>query len=250
MLPLVLAQAHTLRIPIVPLLTLVQALRTGRTHELPQHLLCLSFDDGHDMDFVDVQHPTHGTQPSFASIMRESERITGTLLHATSFVIASPLARAQIQEHEMLGYPWMSDRWWNAAVASQHFHIASHSYDHLSPSVDAVKQRRDIRGDFSSIDCYDDANWQIRKARELIEFICPNPGSATGSALFAYPFGHTSRYLLDEYWPHFAHEHQTIGAVTCEPTLVVPATSCFEIPRLVFGMHWNAISELPILGRG
>jgi len=250
MLPQVLAQAQALQVPILPLLTLVEALRTQRSHELPEHFICLSFDDGQDMDFVDVQHPVHGKQPSFASIMREAEHAGASPVHATSFVIASPQARAQIQDREMLGFPWMSDQWWNAAVASGRFHIASHSYDHLNLSLDSVKQRDDVRNDFSSIDNYEDANWQIGKARELIETICPNPGSAAGSALFAYPFGHTSRYLLEEYWPRFAHEHQTIGAVTCEPSLVIAKTPCFEIPRLVFGMHWNAISELPILGSG
>jgi len=249
-LPEVLARARARRIPIVPLLQLAIALREARTHELPEKFCCLSFDDGQDMDFVDVTHPTHGAQPSFARIMREAEAAnSGVPIHATSFVIASPLTRAQIQEKEMLSYPWMSDRWWNPAVASGRFHIASHSYDHLSVSADPVKQREGVRGDFSSIDYYEDANWQIRKARELIEFICPNPGVVAGNALFAYPYGHTSRYLLEEYWPNFAHEHGTIGAFTCEPALVTPSTSCFEIPRMVLGMDWQTPDELPILGR-
>jgi len=54
---------------------------------------------------------------------------------------------------------------------------------------------------------------------------------------------------LEEYWPNFAHEHGTIGAFTCEPALVTPSTSCFEIPRMVLGMDWQTPDELPILGR-
>lgn len=249
-LPEILDRAAALKLPILPLLALAKALQDQTMAQLPQRSLYLSFDDGQDMDFVDVDHPVHGPQPSFARLLQEAElrHSPSQPLHATSFVIASPLARAQIQEKEMLGYPWMSDRWWNPAVASGRFHIANHSYDHLSASADPVKQRDGVRGDFSSIAHYDDANWQIRKARELIHFICPNPGAAPGSSLFCYPYGHTSRYLLDHYWPKFPHEHGSIGAVTCEPALVRPDTNRFAIPRFVMGMHWNDPTELPWFG--
>lgn len=248
-LPELLRRARAAGVSIISLQKMAQALVRGRTHELPESVCCLSFDDGQDMDFVDVMHPTHGAQPSFARIMREAEAMDGRFIHATSFVVASPLARAYIQEKEMLGYPWMSDRWWQAAADSGRFHIASHSYDHLSASAASVKQRDDVRGDFSSINSYEDANWQIRKARELIEFICPNPGVAKGEALFAYPYGHTSRYLLEEYLPRFGEEHGTLAAFTCVPELVHPATARFEIGRFVFGMHWQDPSELPLIGR-
>ncbi len=251
-LPEVLDRLVAKRIPVISALQLSQALRQQRTSELPEHVCCLTFDDGQDMDFVDVLHPTHGQQPSFYSIMQAALARHRALdasyqLHATSFVIASPLARAQIQEKEMLGYPWMSDRWWNPAVASGLFHLGSHSFDHCSVSADPVKQRDGQRGNFALIDSHEDANWQIGKARELIDFIAPNPGSHFGTSLFAYPFGHSNSYLRDDYLPNFAHEHGTIAAFTIEPEQTLPDAAIFALPRWVCGMHWQEVSELPLL---
>jgi peptidoglycan/xylan/chitin deacetylase (PgdA/CDA1 family) len=230
---------------VISALRLVQYMRNGTLAQLPGKTCVLTFDDGQDMDFVDVMHPTHGAQPSFASMLRDVNARAVTLgrefkVHATSFVIASPLTRAEIQEKEMLGYPWMSDRWWQAAVASGLFHIASHSYDHLSHSASTVRQHANVRGDFS----YVDANWQVRKARELIEFIAPNPAIAKGSALFCYPYGHVSRYLHDDYFPNQLDEHGSIGAFTTEPALIDAGTSVFAIPRFVLGESWHTPSDL------
>lgn len=235
------------RLAVLPLFTLASHLANGTLHELPERACCLTFDDGMDMDFVDVDHPVHGKQPSFARIMREAEARHGGAreLHATSFVIASPVARALIQERDMLGYPWMSDRWWNPAVASGYFHIANHSWDHLLPALDSVRQREQVRGDFTQVATHEDADWQVRKARELIELICPNPGAA----LFAYPFGHTNEYLLGEYFPRHRHEHRTIAAVTCEPAPVTPRTSRWAIPRYVFGVDWKDAAGLAAILR-
>ena len=248
-LPEVLERLMAAHFTILPAITLAKRLRDKRLHELPEKVCVLSFDDGQDMDFVDVLHPTHGAQPSFARILAAANAQAAALgadftAHATSFVIAAPLARAEIQEKEMLGYPWMSDRWWQPAIASGLFHIASHSYDHLSGSASSVKQRANVRGDFAQIDCYEDANWQIRKARELIEFIAPNPGVTKGQAVFAYPFGHVSRYLHDEYFPAFAHEHGTIAAFTTEPALIHANTSVYAIPRFVMGESWHSPEDL------
>jgi len=248
-LPEVLERLMAARFAVVPAVTLAQTLREKRLHELPEKVCVLSFDDGQDMDFIDVVHPTHGAQPSFAQILRHANaqaiRAGATFsAHATSFVIAAPLARAEIQEKEMLGYPWMSDRWWQPAINSGLFHIASHSYDHLSGSASSVKQRMNIRGDFCQIDCYEDANWQIRKARELIEFIAPNLAVTKGNALFAYPFGHVSSYLRDEYFPTFEHEHGTIAAFTTEPALINADTSLYAIPRFVMGESWQSPNDL------
>jgi peptidoglycan/xylan/chitin deacetylase (PgdA/CDA1 family) len=234
---------------VVSALTLAQHLGAKTLAQLPDKSVVLSFDDGQDMDFVDVHHPTHGAQPSFATILRAANARAVDLgiafsAHATSFVIASPLTRAEIQEKEMLGYPWMSDRWWQPAIASGLFHIASHSYDHVSESASSVRQRDNLRKDFTQIHTLEDATWQVRKARELIDFIAPNPGSAAGSALFCYPFGHVSRYLHDEYFPNYAAEHGTIGAFTTEPALITADTSVFAIPRFVLGESWHQPGDL------
>ena len=234
---------------VVPALAVAQKLRAQRLHELPSKTCVLSFDDGQDMDFVDVKHPTHGDQPSFARILRAANARAAQLglqfrAHATSFVIASPLVRAEIQEKEMLGYPWMSDRWWQPAVDSGLFHLGSHSYDHLSVSASTVKQSAGIRGNFSRIDCLEDAQWQVQKARELIDFIAPNPGIGKGTALFAYPYGHVSRYLHDHYFPEHFDAHGTIAAFTTEPVVISEHTSTYAIPRFVLGESWHEPKDL------
>ena len=119
-LPEILEYLHRGGVKLVPLLAVADHLVTGRLDALPDKTVALTFDDGMDMDFVDLEHPVHGAQPSFHTIMRDFDRRHGgaTGVHGTTFVIASPLARAVIQERDMLGLPWMSDRWWQPAVAS------------------------------------------------------------------------------------------------------------------------------------
>jgi hypothetical protein len=248
-LPEVLARLMDTGFTVLPALDLVQSMRSGQLSELPHKTCVITFDDGQDMDFVDVLHPTHGQQPAFANIMqaanaRAAERGLNWRAHATSFVIASPLARAEIQEKEMLGYPWMSDRWWNPAIASGLFHIASHSYDHLSASASQVKQQQNVRGDFLRLACFEDADWQVRKARALVDFIAPNPASQDGQSLFAYPFGHVSPYLHDDYFPNHYDSHGTIGAFTTEAKLIDAQTSIYAIPRFVFGESWHKLDDL------
>ena len=65
-----------------------------------------------------------------------------------------------------------------------------------------------------------------------------------GQALFAYPFGHVSGYLHDEYFPVFVQEHGTIGAFTTEPALIHADTSVYAIPRFVLGESWQSPQDL------
>lgn len=240
------AEAYT----VLPLHTMATALIADDLHRLPERVCGLSFDDGMNMDFEDVQHPTHGAQPAFATIMRNHmarEIAHGRThsVHATSFVIASRDAREQIQTHEMLGYPWMSDSWWAPAVASNLFHIGNHSWDHLNANLRAVRQKDNVRGDFTSITTYEDADAQIRAASAAIASVSPSPGAS----LFAYPYGHRSQYLIEEYLPLFLSEHRTIAAFGCEPSPITNATSRWEIPRFVYGTVWSDLSDLARIAR-
>jgi peptidoglycan/xylan/chitin deacetylase (PgdA/CDA1 family) len=250
-LPEVLRWLHREKIIIVSALEIANRLVAGTLASLPPRCCALTFDDGMDLDFEDVMHPVRGHQPAFATIMREFEEecardSESVNIHATSFVIASPLARAQIQERELLGYPWMSDRWWRPAVASGRFYLGNHSWDHVSQSVDTVKQRDQKKGDFAAIDNYDDANAQIRKAREMIEMIAPNPGIS----LFCYPYGHRNDYLVREYFPRHMDEHKTLAAFTCVAEPVTADTNRWEIPRYGFEFAWRSIEDLAYITRG
>jgi peptidoglycan/xylan/chitin deacetylase (PgdA/CDA1 family) len=228
----------------VPLIALARAHVERSLDRLPERVACLAFDDGIDADFVDLDHPHRGHQPSFHRIMREfARRHPDATVHATSFVIASPVARATIEERDMLGYPWMSDRWWQPAVASGYFHIGNHSWDHLSATLDRVLQREDRRGTFRCIDCEADADGQIVKSRQLIEKIVPNPGTA----LFAFPYGEPSDYVLHEYLPRGTDRHGVLAAFGVGTEPVHAGSSRWCLPRLVCGVDWSDADALRAL---
>jgi peptidoglycan/xylan/chitin deacetylase (PgdA/CDA1 family) len=228
----------------VPLVALARALVERGLHELPERVACLAFDDGIDADFVDLDHPHRGFQPSFRTIMRDfARRHPDATVHATSFVIASPLARATIEERAMLGYPWMSDRWWQPALASGYFHIGNHSWDHLSVSLDTVAQRDNRKGTFRCVDCEADADAQIVKSRRLIEMIAPNPATV----LFAFPYGEPSDYLVADYLPNAIERHGVLAAFGVGVEPVHASSNRWRLPRLVCGDDWKDAAGLRAL---
>jgi len=232
-----------LGLSIIPLRTLVDGLIERSSSRLPEHVVAITFDDGLDFDFLELVHPIHGLQPSVAGIMREFATEFELPVHATSFVIASPEARMQIANREMLGHQWISDSWWRQAVASGLFHIANHTWDHVSPSVghDAAEQGRRASSQF--IDNPVAAGLQIRQAREYIERIAPNPGSA----LLAFPYGDYSEFLVDAYLPDPRLGHGTVAAFTGRPGVVTPESNRWTLPRNSCGKDWTSPEGLTAL---
>jgi peptidoglycan/xylan/chitin deacetylase (PgdA/CDA1 family) len=232
-----------LGLSIIPLRTLVDALIERSSNRLPEQVVSLTFDDGLDFDFLELVHPSHGLQPSLAGIMREFATEFDLPVHATSFVIASPEARMQIANREMLGHQWISDSWWRQAVASGRFHIGNHTWDHVSPSVryDATEKERRASSQF--IDNAVAAALQIRQAREYIERIAPNPGSA----LLAFPYGDYSEFLVDEYLPDLSLGHGTVAAFTGRPGVVTPQSNRWTLPRNSCGKDWTSPEGLTAL---
>jgi|SRR5208283_1310929 len=235
-----------LGLSVVPLRTLVDALIGQRLSRLPEHVVAITFDDGLDFDFRELTHPVYGTQPSMLGTMREFVSEFAVPVHATSFVIASPEARMQIANKEMLGHQWISDSWWQEAVESGLFHIANHTWDHVSPSVDCAASEKDRRASSRFIDNPVAAALQVRQAREYIERIAPNPGSA----LLAYPYGDTSAFLVDEYLPDGRRGHGMVAAFTGQPGVVMPDSNRWTLPRYSCGKDWQSPSELTALLRG
>jgi peptidoglycan/xylan/chitin deacetylase (PgdA/CDA1 family) len=233
----------SLGLTIVPLRTLADALIERESSRLPEHVVSITFDDGLDFDFVELVHPVHGRQPSVAGIMREFATESQLPVHATSFVIASPEARTQIADSEMLGYQWISDSWWRQAVESGLFHIANHTWDHVSPSV-----RHDIaegprRASSQFIDNLASAELQVRRAREYIERVAPNPGSA----LLAFPYGDYSEFLVGDYLPDTRASHGTVAAFTGKPGTITPESNRWTLPRHSCGRDWTSPEGLAAL---
>lgn len=232
-----------LGLSIIPLRTVVDTLIERNSSDLPEHVVSITLDDGLDYDFIELVHPMHGEQLSAVGIMREFVREFERPVHATSFVIASPDARTQIANREMMGYQWISDSWWRSAVASGLFHIANHTWDHVSPSVgyDVGEQKRHASSKF--IDNPVAAELQIRRAREYIERVAPNPGSA----LLAFPYGDYSDFLVGAYLPDMRLGHGTIAAFTANPGFITPGSNRWTLPRNTRGTHWTSPDGLATL---
>ncbi len=236
---------------IVPLRALVETFygsgkgpRDGRRAQV-----ALTFDDGPIYDVEPFTHPEFGAQPGFLGIMRDfierhgSEAQPG--LSATSFVIASPEARAVIEATYDAAYTYvrpgaMTDAWWNRAIDDGLITIANHSWDHLHPALPKVAHSRQVKADFTQVLTEADADAQIAAAGA---FIAARTG-ARSAPFFAYPFGQSNRFLAEEYLPTHAARLGLEAAFTDEPRPVTGDESRWRLPRYICGHHWKSADEL------
>lgn len=235
-----LAFLRDLSIPVVPLDGIVAARLSGEGHRLPERVAAITLDDGLDFDFEDLVHPFHGPQASVRSVLERHQRQCGVHVHATSFVIASPQARRQIAEREMLNHQWIGDHWWAEAVASGRFGIGNHSWDHVSPSVTPVSRRDGKSGSFRDVATFEDADLQVRVAHDFIAAKAPNPAAA----YFAYPYGDPSDFVADEYFPQHGERNGTIVAFCGLPGPLHDKSDRWRLPRYTCGMDWHSTDEL------
>ena len=232
-----------LDISVVPLRDLADAVIQRSFHAMPERAVALTLDDGLDFDFLPLTHPRHGPQRSVHEILRDFGTRHRVPVHATSFVIAGPVAREAIAQYEMEGLRWINDSWWPAAVASGYFHIGNHSWDHVSASVALAPGESARRTSSRFIDNAEAAHYQVRAARDYIESIVPNPGSA----LFAFPYGDYSRYLIEDYLPDERNHHGTVAAFTAEAAPVTEDSNRWVLPRYLCRHHWNSPDALAAL---
>ena len=227
---------------IVPLADVVAVLDGRSTADLTG-CVALTFDDGAWFDWYDLEHPTCGPQRSFANILRDfraAHPASQANLHATSFVIASPQARDELDRTCMIGRGWWTDQWWPEAVAEGLIAIESHSWDHNHATLAVTAQRDQRKGTFKSIETYADADAEIRQAFDCIDRIC----APHRTSLFAYPYGETNDYLLEEYLPRFGAEHRLQAAFATGSDSVTRSSDRWALPRYVCGHHWKTPAEL------
>lgn len=207
-------------------------------------IAALSCDDGSWFDFHDLDHPTCGLQRSFLNILRDlvDKASAGAQhdLHITSFVIASPQAREELDKKGLIGRGWWGDEWWGAAQDSGLMEIACHSWDHVHPDLGQVAQQDQVKGDFARIDTFEDCEAQVRQAGD---YIASRLGGKRPT-LFAYPWGEASDYIREEYLPRFRAQHGFTAAFTTEPKPLEKTDSVWALPRLVFGRDWRSTEEL------
>jgi hypothetical protein len=212
--------------------------------------VAITFDDGPLFDFADFVHRAWGPQKSFRNILAESAASSGNdaaAACATSFVIASPEARAQMERSPDCGFAelsgWLGDGWWSDAARSGLLSIGNHSWDHVHPAVDRVAQREQIRGDFSKIADYPDGDAQVRASSDYILSRLSNVSFLP----FAYPSGQVSEYLCAEYFPQYPALHRCFAAFSTAGRGIDPDDSIWSLPRFVCGWHWHSTEELLVL---
>lgn len=229
-----------LNIKIISAYDLVNWIYGNTQIDETQDYVALTFDDGSELDYSDWQHPTCGFQNSFYTLLKNHHDDTGQFVHATSFVIASPDARKILETTCLGGYKMWGDKWWQAAEDSQILSIENHSWDHLHPTIDVVKQSNNLKGDFSAVDNFQDAQNQIQASCDYIN--SKLVGINKHSTLFAYPYGDYNTYMTEEYFPK--QQNEIKAAFTCQPKKVTNNTNVWKIPRYVCGADWHSTDEL------
>lgn len=254
-------------------------LRDGST--LPEKVVGITFDDGHDADWYEnaLPSPPHCALPGFKKILtdfKNAHSLPWYSPHAATFVLASPVVRLALDNVSFpaAGNQSFNDSWWAAANASGVMEVHNHSSDHEFGVVTTQTWDPDLQmyvtaggyggdadglagqsvwmgtGNFSRIDTYDEANAAIAKAATYISSLV-----SSWPDLFAYPFGQTSSYLTDTYFPTYGASHQTLAAFcidggTLATSYVTRSSPRWCLPRFSYGgTYWGAAGSgvTPIL---
>ncbi len=211
--------------------------------------VAITFDDGSVFDFVDHDHPTCGRQRSAATILAgASPRLAclrGARPLASTFVIASPQARAELDRNDYFAGNYWPEGWWREAASGVTLGVESHSWDHNHPSIARSVQRDNVRGTFANIGTWEEAEAEVAQS---VLYIARVAGVAP--RFFAYPWGEPSEYLLREYLPARAAELGLKAAVSSAPHasgFVEAGSDRWLVPRLVCGNDWKSPGELESL---
>ena len=231
---------HAAGCRFVSLGTLIDTVFAGHAQAADAPLVCLTFDDGCDYDVRTLEFPGQGLQPGLLQIMENFARRHGEDaqpgLHATSFVIASPEARRLIDGKSLFGAGHMSDDWWRDADAHPMMAIGNHGWDHNHPDLE---EEHYPRGGFEQVNSAGHCHQQVVQAAEYIAV-----KTGRKPRFFAYPFGESSAYIRNEYFPKRADEHGCLAAIGTDPGMVSAHSDRWNLPRFVCGRDWSAPGEL------
>src|SRR6056297_2604645 len=205
-------------------LPLSDALARRAAGTLPERAVVLTMDDGSIMDFHDFDHPACARQTSvFNRISQFAAALPGDsphVPHVTSFVIASPEARDELDRVDYMSLGVWPDDWWAPANASGLMCVESHSWDHNHGSLARTVQRNNRRGDFRHIETEAECLAEVDRA---------------------------SDYLRREYLPRHAASVGIEAALGCTPEPVDPASDRWYLPRYVCGRDWKSVTDLELL---
>ncbi|QSQ21424.1 hypothetical protein JY651_40590 [Pyxidicoccus parkwayensis] len=262
--------------------------RDGST--LPDKVIGITIDDGYDLDWRSEspnvpRYPswcpeTTSIQAELTSFKQSHPGLPSYSPHVSSFVIASPVARAAIST--VNGYQYANDDWWATAQASGLMGIYDHSADHdgdyintrqydpalgihipvrsnLPPNHPALRAGPSgcapVAGESDSSDstkhdfCYvgtdtatnTTATHQVVKSAEYIQ-------SKTGvwPDLFAFPFGHISPQVL-AWFENNPAQHRMLAAFGGTPVPVRRGSPRYALGRYTHGAQWHTQAEFKAL---
>lgn len=212
--------------------------------QLPDKVVGITFDDGANEDWFDTDWGCGSM--SGRSVLNDFKSAHPDLPwyspHATLFVIASQIARADLGG--------LRSDWWSSAQTSGIMEIYNHSLDHDHSAITSQQWDPFVQsyiavggyGDgnwagtnsFERIDSYVEADAEVRKAAAYIQGeigVWPD--------LFAYPEGHHSDYILNTYFPTYTSEHQTYAAFCLGDTYASRSSPRYCIPRFTFNSAWG-----------
>jgi hypothetical protein len=231
---------------ILPLVDLVERWLAGSLEDEP--IVGLACDDGSDFDYRDLVHPVAGPQRSVLNTLRDFRAANPDKqrgLSITSFVIASPEARAILDTTCMIGRGWWNDEWWRDAAATGLMGVANHSWDHNHATLPSSPHINIERGTFHSIATEQLADFEIAQASRFLRERAPNPAAA----LFAYPYGEPNAFLVENYFPRRAPEIGVMAAFTHAAEPLTRTSMRWELPRFMCGRDWKSPLELARLLR-
>ena len=186
----------------------------------------LTGDDAPIFDYEEVEYRDFGLQTPTRSILRNVNA------HITLFAIASPQAREEIGEDALGNGSFMTNHWWGEADQSSWSAIENHGWDHCHP---AVSEPVGGAGTFFGVSDYESCDQQVNKAADSI-------AAVTGRRpdLFAYPYGESSDFLRNTYFPELEREHRMRAAVSTIPEYASRNSNRWDIPRFICGRDWNS----------
>ena len=241
------ADLHTLQSigkRIVPLAWLVDWLLGKRPDTDLKDAVCITFDDGCNLEVFDLEFPEYGKQQSFISILKQFKqqyRSAGQAdLQATTFVIACPEVRREIDTEALFGKGWMSDDWWAATQRDGILDIQNHSWDHKHPAKVGAGQDERIHDRFDTVDTFDECELQVRQASEFIAA----KAQRQRPEFFAYPYGASSRYIRETYFPEQARSLGILAAFSATPGHITPQSDRWDLPRYFCGRDWKTPEHL------
>ena len=114
------------------------------------------------------------------------------------------------------------------------------NFDRANPKPVADAEGRLSKRQRDAINTYADADAEIRQASDWLDaFLAPHRAS-----LFAYPYGESNAYLVEDYLPRYGSEHRLRAAFGTAPKPIESTSNRWLLPRHVCGLHWKTSDEL------